>query len=158
MSLRKKIVGGVAAAGVATGLVIAGGAPASADPISDLGAGGYRLLFDAGVAVYEVSSVENFYAMTTDIRHGSDRWLKLDRVPNAQAGKPGTVKYAIAGAHLPDTFYLDANGNDLVRTNPRPSQLTEQMVDMDKPGQRVMKIGPVAIAGVPGPIGGAIAR
>ncbi|WP_196812349.1 hypothetical protein [Nocardia sp. CNY236] len=105
-----------------------------------------------------MSSVKHFSAMTTDLRHGSDRWLEVERVPHVNAGMPSTDTYVIVGVGLPDTFYLDANGNDQVWTNPRPSRYTPQMVDMGKPGQRVLRLGPPSsISGAQGPVAFAFA-
>ncbi|MDI9918285.1 hypothetical protein [Rhodococcus sp. IEGM 1379] len=58
MSLLNKYAIGIAAAAIAIG--VAGAGPATADPISGMGAAGYQALFNTGIQVYELSSVEHF--------------------------------------------------------------------------------------------------
>ncbi|RVW05159.1 hypothetical protein [Rhodococcus xishaensis] len=155
MRTLKKSASGMAGAAVAVGVVVGIPATASAEPAT--GSVGYEALFDAGAQVYEVSAVENWAVSIGGAHRMSDVWLQLDRVPDARAGQPSTVKYVIWGEALPDTFYLDGKAGDTsVRTNPGPGR-TPQMTRMDSTGTEVTSVGPFAIPGVPGPIAVAFA-
>ncbi|RVW05160.1 hypothetical protein [Rhodococcus xishaensis] len=155
MGTLRKSAGGMAAAAVAMGVAVAVPATASAEPA--VGSVGYEALFDTGAQVYEVTAVEN-WEVGTRAHASSDLWLKLDRVPNARAGQPTTVKYVIWGDALPDTFYLDGKtGSKFARINPGPGR-NAQMVGMDSTGTEVTSVGPFAIPGAPGPISVAFAN
>ncbi|MGW0175945.1 hypothetical protein ACWDUM_19145 [Rhodococcus sp. NPDC003322] len=160
----KRITAGIGALLLATGIAGTGAGTASADPRTDAGSASYLALFNAGVPVYEVISVDHFPvngripAGSTGADNGN--YLHLVRVPNAAAGQPWTVKYAIAGKWLPDEFWLptDLSGNRLPQpvTNPHPHPYGYGTV-FDVVGPLVIQIGPVAIPGVPGSFAGAVA-
>ncbi|WP_161987424.1 hypothetical protein [Prescottella subtropica] len=159
----RKIALGVSAVALTAGIGMSGAATASADPISDIGAAGYQALFDAHVPVYEVVGVEHHGVNSrppSSVGYSDGQYLHFVRVPNAQAGQPGTVKYAIGGAALPNEFWLPQNFSGatfpIPSVNPRPSSYGQGTV-WDYLPALVGQIGPVGIAGVPGPIAGAIA-
>lgn len=154
---------GVSALALAAGIGLGGAPAASADPISDLGAAGYQALFNANVPVYEIVGVEHYSVnprQTSSVGNSDGQYLHLVRVPHAQAGQPWTVKYAITGVGLPNEFWLPENfSGGMTPTpsvNPRPHPAGYGTV-WDHLPALVVKVGPVGIPGVPGPIAGAVA-
>lgn len=163
--LIRRIGVGVSAVALAAGISVGGASAASADPISDLGAAGYQALFNANVPVYEIVGVEHYSGNGRQtggslIEDSDGQYLHFVRVPHAQAGQPWTVKYAISGVGLPNEFWLPENFSGgrtpTPSVNPRPHPAGYGTV-WDHLPALVVKVGPVGIPGVPGPIAGAVA-
>lgn len=172
MQIFQRIAVTATAVALAVGLSAGMTAQAEADPVSDVGAAGYQSLFNANVPVFEVTGIEhfaddpNFRSATSGFNptRGDGQFMHLRRVPNARAGHPWMVKYAIAGRAVPNQFYLPANlatsGGILpwVLTDPKPACCGYPYTNWTNTGIMILQVGPVAIPGVPGPsIAGAVA-
>lgn len=159
----QRITAGVGAALLAAGIGLGGTATATADPISDAGNAAYQALFNAGVPVYEVIAVDEFptngRAPAGSTGPDNGRYLHMIRIPDIASGQPWTVKYAIAGAPLPNDFWLptDISGGraPYPKVNPRPHPAGYGTI-FDTIDHLVLQVGPVNVPGI-GPIAGAVA-